>query len=80
MTTTELTMDLEAHFVNPNIRREQEETLYDRVAQRLDWWRLSREPEKKYGIEKLKALEATEFTGTANQTICWVALYFGEDM
>ncbi|KAA0037217.1 hypothetical protein E5676_scaffold832G00410 [Cucumis melo var. makuwa] len=28
-------MDLEAHSVNPDVRREQEETVYDRVAQRL---------------------------------------------
>lgn len=44
-TTTEPSMDSKAHSVNPDAKREKEEVLYDRVAQRLID-RLSREPEK----------------------------------
>lgn len=57
-------MDSETQFVNLDALREKEEALYDKVAQRLIDG-LSREPKKKYGIERLKALGATEFTGTS---------------
>ncbi|KAA0037861.1 hypothetical protein E5676_scaffold127G001250 [Cucumis melo var. makuwa] len=64
-TTTKPTMDLEAHSLNPNARRDQKEALYDRVAQRLIDV-LTQQPEKKFQIEKLKALGATKFNGTTN--------------
>lgn len=63
-TTTKPIMDSETQFVNLDALREKEEALYDKVAQRLIDG-LSREPKKKYGIERLKALGATEFTGTS---------------
>ncbi|KAA0066608.1 A-kinase anchor protein 12 [Cucumis melo var. makuwa] len=61
--TTEPTIDLEVHLVNQDVRREQEETVYDRVAQ----WVIdvmTQQLEKKFGIERLEALGTTEFTGT----------------
>lgn len=56
-------MDLETHSVNSNGRIEQEEALYDMVAQTLINV-IGQKLEKKYGIERLKVLGATEFSGT----------------
>lgn len=50
------------HSVNPDVRRQQEEALYDRFAERLIDV-VGQQPEK-YGIERLKALGATKFSGT----------------
>ena len=61
--TTEPTMDSKVHSVNSDARKEEEEALYDRVAQRLIDV-MGQQPEKKFGIERLKALGATEFIGT----------------
>ncbi|XP_050941530.1 uncharacterized protein LOC127149710 [Cucumis melo] len=48
--------------------RNVEEQLLDRLAQRLilGIWSTQSDPEKKYGIERLKALGATTFAGTTN--------------
>lgn len=59
-TTIKPIMDPKAHSINPNVRREQEEVLYDRVTQRLID-ELSREIEMKYGIERSKALGTIKF-------------------
>ena len=56
-------MNSEAHSVNLNAMKEQKEVVYDRVTQRLVDI-MAHQPEKKFGIERLKALGATEFTGT----------------
>ena len=56
-------MDSEVHSINPNGRREQEEAVYDKVAQQLIDV-MAQQSEKKFGIERLKALGATEFIGT----------------
>ena len=51
--TTKPTMDLEAHSINLNARREQEEVVYDRVSQRLIDV-MGQQLEKKFGIERLR--------------------------
>ena len=59
-------MDLGAHLVNQDAMREMKENLFDRVAQRmLD--ALASNSEKKFNIERLKALRATHFEGTTNR-------------
>lgn len=56
-------MNSEAQIVNPDVVRVVEDELYDWVAQKLidGLWR---GPEKKNGIEWLKALGAKDFLGT----------------
>ncbi|KGN61535.1 hypothetical protein Csa_006696 [Cucumis sativus] len=61
----EPTIDSEAHALNPNARREEEEALYDRFAQRLIN-ALAQQLKKNFGIERVKALGATEFNGIEN--------------
>lgn len=58
-------MDLRGHSVNQDTRRELEENLFHKMAQRLVDG-LTSNLEKKFNIERLKALGATTFKGTTN--------------
>ncbi|KAA0068141.1 hypothetical protein E5676_scaffold392G00230 [Cucumis melo var. makuwa] len=65
-TMTKHIMDLGAHSVNQYATREMEENLYYRVALRLID-RLTNNLEKKFSVERLKALGATTVEETTNQ-------------
>ena len=56
-------MNLQANSVNFNARRELEEALYNKVAERLIDV-LTQQPKEKFGDERLKVLGAIEFSGT----------------